>query len=143
MIFRCSFPRSHLSFIFTCDSETNKDHWSALPSPRTALTSSVLRFSQISNSIFGYYRYSPVARKLGWFYEVCLGSLHSAAYTGAPHPLLLIFLISLSLGNSLILRKHLRTLEKHKIRFNADVPDECGKAHLSLSPVARSNSPCR
>jgi hypothetical protein len=21
--------RSHLSFIFTCDSETNKDHWSA------------------------------------------------------------------------------------------------------------------
>mmetsp|Transcript_24130 Transcript_24130/g.24718 ORF Transcript_24130/g.24718 Transcript_24130/m.24718 type:complete len:810 (+) Transcript_24130:123-2552(+) len=101
--------RPHMSLIFTCDSEPNKEHW----------------FTEISYSIFGYYRNSPLSRKLGWFYEVCLGSIHSAAYT----------------GNSLMLRKHLRLLEKNKVKFNPDAPDECGMAAIHWAAL-KGNEAC-
>lgn len=109
IMMNCGSKRPYSSFIFTCDSEMNKNAWIA----------------EITNTILGYFRDTRVAKKLGWFNEVILGSLHSAAYT----------------GNLLVLRKHLRLLDKSSRRNQLDAPDDAGMAPIHWAAI-KGNEAC-
>ena len=109
IIMNCGSKRPYASFIFTCDSIDNKQAW----------------VTEITHTIFGFLRESRASKKLGWFNEVALGTLHSAAHT----------------GNLLVLRKHLRLLDKSSKRALLDAPDESGMAPIHWAAI-KGNEAC-
>ena len=86
------------------------------------------RIADIEAMLLAYHRETDLANQLGWFHEVIQGTFHSAAY----------------LGDSQLLRRHLRTLT---LRANSsssagiDAVDESGMTALHWA-VLRDHEVC-
>lgn len=58
--------RPQMSFMFVCDSDRSRSTW----------------IEDIENVLLAYNRDTTAVRQLGWYHDIILGSIHSAAYTG-------------------------------------------------------------
>jgi ankyrin repeat protein len=98
--------KKHSSYIFCADSEAAKETW----------------VNEIKYTIYGYYLDTPFSKNLGWFHEVIVGTIHSAAYT----------------GNLQMLRVHLKELGNIN---SPDIPDESGMCPIHWA-VWKGNEAC-
>jgi hypothetical protein len=78
---------------------------------------------ELSNTMFAYHLKSSFSRKLGWFHMLMQGSLHSSAL----------------LGDVLVLRKHLKMLERQGV--GVDITDESGMCPIHWAVIG-GNEAC-
>jgi len=85
-----------MSLLLQFDNDSSKSNW----------------IEDLKNVMLAYHKDSQFSRQLGWYHDIILGNIHSAAYN----------------GDATLLRKHLRYIESNNIPI--DLQDKAGMTPL-------------
>ena len=107
--------RQASSIIILCDTVANKKSWCVLVINRIGIDDLIIRrLTELTNTLLAYHANTQFARsRLGWYHEIIMGTIHSAAL----------------LGDIIALRKHLKQLEKKG--SSPDIADESGMQYIA------------